>query len=291
MSDTPDTADTTPATSDNASAATSDDASLPLQPPVLVERDGAVATVRLNRPEAMNSLDIATKDALVTALTDVAEDQTVRCVVLTGSGRAFCVGQDLREHITFLQRDDPALWDTVAKHYNPIVELLATMDKPVVAAVNGVAAGAGAGFALAADFRVLVDTAGFNLAFAGIALSCDSGTSWSLQRIVGPARAKELLLLPRTVPADECLALGLVTRVVPVEEFDAAVRELATKLAAGPTLAYGSIRRAVAFSAGHGLTESLAQEGEYMTLTGGTADHRAAVAAFLAKEKPVFTGE
>lgn len=290
-----DTADTTPATSnkasDNTSDSTSGDATLPRQSPVLVDRDGAVATVRLNRAEAMNSLDIATKDALVTALTDVAEDPTVRCVVLTGSGRAFCVGQDLREHITFLQRDDPALWDTVAKHYNPIVELLATMDKPVIAAVNGVAAGAGAGFALAADFRVLVDTAGFNLAFAGIALSCDSGTSWSLQRIVGPAKAKELLLLPRTVPADECLALGLVTKVVPVEEFEAEVRELATTLAAGPTLAYGSIRRAVAFSAGHGLTESLAQEGEYMTLTGGTADHRAAVAAFLAKEKPVFTGE
>jgi 2-(1,2-epoxy-1,2-dihydrophenyl)acetyl-CoA isomerase len=261
------------------------------QSPVLVEREGAVATVRLNRPDAMNALDVATKDALVTALTTVAEDPTVRCVVLTGSGRAFCVGQDLREHVTFLQNDDPSLWDTVARHYNPVVELLATMNKPVIAAVNGVAAGAGAGFALAADFRVLVDTAGFNLAFAGIALSCDSGTSWSLQRIVGPAKAKELLLLPRTVPAEECLALGLVTKVVSAQELEATVRDLATTLAAGPTLAYGSIRRAVAFSAGHGLSESLAQEGDYMTLTGGTADHRAAVAAFLAKEKPVFTGE
>lgn len=258
---------------------------------VLVERDGAVATVRLNRPDAMNSLDIATKDALVSALSDVAEDPTVRCVVLTGSGRAFCVGQDLREHVTLLQNDDPSLWDTVARHYNPVVELLATMNKPVVAAINGVAAGAGAGFALAADFRIMVETAGFNLAFAGIALSCDSGTSWSLQRIVGPARAKELLLLPRTVPAQECLSLGLVTKVVAADELDAAVRELATTLAAGPTLAYGSIRRAVAFSSGHGLSESLANEGDYMTLTGGTSDHRAAVAAFLAKEKPVFTGE
>jgi 2-(1,2-epoxy-1,2-dihydrophenyl)acetyl-CoA isomerase len=259
--------------------------------PVLVEREGAVATVRLNRPEAMNSLDVATKDALLAALTEVAEDPAVRCVVLTGSGRAFCVGQDLREHIPFLQRDDPSLWDTVAKHYTPIVELLATMNKPVIAAVNGIAAGAVAGFALAAHFRVLVDTAGFNLAFAGIALSCDSGTSWSLQRIVGPARAKELLLLPRTVPAGECLSLGLVTRVVPADELDATVRELASTLAAGPTLAYGSIRRAVAFSAGHALSESLATEGDYMTLTGASADHHAAVAAFLAKEKPVFTGE
>jgi 2-(1,2-epoxy-1,2-dihydrophenyl)acetyl-CoA isomerase len=165
------------------------------------------------------------------------------------------------------------------------------MPKPVVAAVNGVAAGAGASLAFACDFRVLADTAGFNLAFAGIALSCDSGSSWSLQRMVGPAKAKELLLLPRTVPADECLSLGLVTQVVAADELDAAVHQLATTLAAGPTLAYGSIRRAVAFSSGHGLSESLANEGDYMTLTGATSDHRAAVAAFLAKEKPVFTGE
>ena len=260
------------------------------QDPVVVERAGAVATVRLNRPDAMNSLDTPTKEALLAALTEVADDPQVRCVVLTGTGRAFCVGQDLREHIGLLHSGDPSLWETVPRHYNPVVELLATMNKPVVAAVNGVAAGAGAAFALAADFRVMVEGAGFNLAFAGIALSCDSGSSWSLQRLVGPARAKELLLLPRTVPADECLSLGLVTRVVATEDLDASVRELATTLAAGPTLAYGAIRNAVAFSAGHALTESLEREGEYMALTGASADHKAAVAAFLAKEKPTFTG-
>jgi 2-(1,2-epoxy-1,2-dihydrophenyl)acetyl-CoA isomerase len=258
--------------------------------PVLVERDGAVATVRLNRPDAMNSLSIATKEALLRALTDVAQDPGVRCVVLTGSGRAFCVGQDLKEHVGLLEADDPSLWETVPQHYNPVVELLATMDKPVVAAVNGVAAGAGAAFAMAADFRVMVDTAGLNLAFAGIALSCDSGSSWWLPRLVGPARAKELLLLPRTVPADECLSLGLVTRVVPAAELDATVRELAQRLAAGPTVAYGSIRRAVAFSVGHGLTESLAHEAELMARTGASEDHRAAVDAFLAKEPPRFSG-
>ena len=263
----------------------------PLHEPVVVEREGAVATVRLSRPEAMNSLDTPTKEALLAALTDVAGDPEVRCVVLTGSGRAFCVGQDLKEHIRLQQDDDASLWETVPKHYNPIVELLTTMNKPVVAAVNGVAAGAGAAFAMAADFRVMVDTAGFNLAFAGIALSCDSGSSWTLQRLVGPARAKELLLLPRTVPAEECLSLGLVTRVVAADELDAAVRELATTLASGPTLAYGSIRQAVAFAAGHGLTESLEREGRYMALTGASSDHKVAVAAFLAKEKPVFTGE
>jgi 2-(1,2-epoxy-1,2-dihydrophenyl)acetyl-CoA isomerase len=258
--------------------------------PVVVEREGAVATVRFNRPEAMNALDIATKEALLAALTDVTEDPSVRCVVLTGSGRAFCVGQDLREHVGLLQRDDPSLWETVPRHYNPVVELLATMNKPVVAALNGVAAGAGAAFAMAADFRIMVDTAGINLAFAGIALSCDSGSSWWLPRLVGPAKAKELLLLPRTVPASECLDLGLVTKVVAADELAGTVRELATTLADGPTLAYGSIRRAVAFSSGHDLSASLAQEGEYMALTGASEDHHAAVAAFLAKERPEFTG-
>src|SRR5689334_21629633 len=153
------------------------DTPAPGQPPVLLERSGAVATVRFNRPEAMNALDVATKEALLAALTEVAEDPQVRCVVLTGSGRAFCVGQDLREHVTLLQSDDASLWETVPAHYNPVAELLATMDKPVVAALNGVAAGAGAAFEMEADIRVMVDTAGFNLAFAGIALSCDSGSS------------------------------------------------------------------------------------------------------------------
>jgi 2-(1,2-epoxy-1,2-dihydrophenyl)acetyl-CoA isomerase len=258
--------------------------------PVVVERGGGVATVRFNRPEAMNALSIATKEALLAALTQVAEDPQVRCVVLTGTGRAFCVGQDLREHVGLLQASDPSLWETVPRHYNPVAHLLATMNKPVVAAINGVAAGAGAAFAMAADLRIMVDTAGMNLAFAGIALSADSGSSWWLPRLVGPARAKELLLLPRTVPAAECLELGLVTRVTPAEDFDDAVRELATTLAAGPTLAYGAIRRAVAFSAGHDLSASLAQEGEYMALTGASEDHHAAVEAFLAKSRPEFTG-
>jgi 2-(1,2-epoxy-1,2-dihydrophenyl)acetyl-CoA isomerase len=270
---------------------TSPSAPTATQAPVVVERDGGVATVRLNRPEAMNSLDVATKEALLAALTEVADDATVRCVVLTGSGRAFCVGQDLREHVGLLQRDDPSLWETVPRHYNPVVELLATMNKPVVAALNGVAAGAGAAFAMAADVRIMVDTAGINLAFAGIALSCDSGSSWWLPRIVGPARAKELLLLPRTVPAAECLELGLVTRTVAAEDFEAAVADVAQTFAKGPTLAYGSIRRAVAFSSGHDLHASLAHEAELMALTGASSDHHAAVAAFLAKEAPTFTGE
>lgn len=259
--------------------------------PVLLARDGGVATLTINRPDAMNALDTAVKEALLTAATDVAGDPDVRCVVLRGSGdRAFCVGQDLKEHVEGLRRGDASLGTTVTDHYNPLVTTLMTMDKPFVAAVNGVAAGAGASLALAADLRVMVDRGGINLAFAGIALSCDTGSSWNLTRLVGPARAKELLLLPRTIPAAECLEMGLVTRVVAADAFEDEVATLAATLAAGPTLAYGAIRRAVTFSAGHALEESLEHEASLMSLTGASADHRAAVDAFLAKEKPAFRG-
>lgn len=257
---------------------------------VLLQLSEGVATVTLNRPGAMNSLDRATKDLLLWTLQQVAEDPAVRCVVLTGTGRAFCVGQDLREHTALLSSRDDSLWSTVPEHYNPIVELLSTMNKPVIAAINGVAAGAGASFAFAADLRIMVDTAGFNLAFAGIALSCDSGMSWTLPRLIGTARAKDLLMFPRTVPAAEALELGMVNRVVSADELPAVVGELARSLAAGPTLAYGAIRRSVAFAAGHPLSESLAQEAEQMALTGGSQDHASAVAAFIAKERPTFQG-
>lgn len=258
---------------------------------VLLDVSDSIATITLNRPDAMNGLDVATKDLLVEAVQSVAADPAVRCVVLTGNGRAFCVGQDLKEHLAGLKGDtDVPLSDTVEKHYNPIVHAIATMPKPVIAAVNGVAAGAGASLAFAADFRILVDSAGYNTSFAGVALSCDTGASWTLPRLVGRAKAMELLYFPRTISAQEALELGLATQVVSAEELSSTVQELAVRLAAGPTVAFGSIRQAVAYSASHPLEESLAFEAEKMALTGGTADHLAAVDAFVAKEKPVFNG-
>ena len=258
--------------------------------PLDLEIADGIAWVRLNRPEAMNSLNTELKDALVEGLRSVAADPSVRCVVLTGSGRAFCVGQDLKEHVQSLGNPDASLGSTVTEHYNPIVTLLATMDKPVVAALGGVAAGAGLSFALACDFRIAVDTAGLNTSFAGIALSCDSGASWSLPRLVGTGRAKELLMFPRTVPAAEALELGLLTKVVSAAEFDDEVHAFARALADGPTLAFGAIKRAVAVSAGASLADALAHEAQLMAATGQTDDHRIAVEAFLAKEKPAYTG-
>jgi 2-(1,2-epoxy-1,2-dihydrophenyl)acetyl-CoA isomerase len=259
--------------------------------PVLVDHAEGVTTITLNRPDAMNSLDVATKEALLAAVTAAADDPGVRCVVLTGTGRGFCVGQDLKEHIEILNSSSSdSLFRTVDEHYNPIVTAIATMPKPVVAAVNGVAAGAGASLAFACDLRILADTAGFNLAFAGVALSCDTGASYHLQRLVGRARAIELLYFPRTLKADESLGLGLATQVVPGDELESTVSEVAARLAAGPTVAFGAMRRSVAYAAGHSLEDSLAYESEMMQLTGATEDHRAAVAAYVAKEKPTFSG-
>lgn len=250
-----------------------------------------VATITLQRPDGMNSLTLATKIALRDSLHQAAADNAVRAVVLTGTGRAFCVGQDLREHVAGLTGEqDLGGSTTVVDHYNPIATAIATMPKPVVAAVNGIAAGAGASIAFASDFRVLKRSAGFNTAFAGIAFSCDTGASWTLPRLVGQGRAMDLLLRPRTVPADEALAMGLATSVVDDDEFDAAVATLASELAQGPTLAYGAIKRAVAFSAIHDLPSSLEHEGQKMAITGASSDHQVAVEAFLAKTKPVFTG-
>ena len=259
--------------------------------PVLLDLSDGIATITLNRPDAMNSLDVATKVMLLDVLRQVADDPAARCVVLTGTGRAFCTGQDLKEHISILRSESSeSLFRTVDEHYNPIVTTLAGMAKPVIAAVNGVAAGAGASLAFACDLRILADTAGFNLAFANVALSCDTGASYHLQQLVGRARALELLYFPRTLRAEESAELGLATKVVPADELAAEVRALAERLAAGPTVALGAMRQSVAYASGHSFEEALAFESSMMQKTGATEDHGAAVAAFVAKEKPAFKG-
>jgi 2-(1,2-epoxy-1,2-dihydrophenyl)acetyl-CoA isomerase len=253
-----------------------------------------VATVTLNRPEALNALNRDLKVRLRDVLIAAARDDEVRAVVLTGSGRAFCVGQDLVEHGHDLERGGSSgpgtVWATVADHYVPIATALATMPKPVVAAVNGVAAGAGAAFALACDFRILATSAGFNMAFSSIGLAADSGLSWTLPRMVGMAKAKELLLTPRSITAAEAHELGLATQVVDGDAVLTTAVELAVRLAEGPTVAYGAIRRSLAFSAGHGFDESLQFEADMMAMAGATDDHRDAVRSFAAKQPPTFHG-
>jgi len=257
---------------------------------VLYDLSDGVATLTLNRPDAMNSLDEATKVALRDAVLRAAADPAVRAVLLTGTGRAFCAGQDLKAHIKQLETGPEATFATVREHYNPLVTALATMAKPVVAAVNGVAAGAGAAIAWACDFRIMADTAGFNTAFAGVALTADSGASWTLPRLVGHARAVDLLMLPRTVKAAEALELGLAHRVVPADELAAAALELARALAQGPTVALAALKESVAYGASHSLVETLAKEDELQMRAGSAQDHRIAVEAFVRKAKPTYLG-
>ncbi|MFF9621613.1 enoyl-CoA hydratase/isomerase family protein [Streptomyces griseosporeus] len=262
---------------------------------VLYEVSDGLATITLNRPEAMNALNIATKVALREAAESAAADSAVRAVLLTAAGeRAFCVGQDLKEHIGLLASDRETgsgqTMSTVKEHYNPIALALAGAAKPVVAAVNGVAAGAGFGFALAADYRIVADTAKFNTSFAGVALTADSGISWTLPRVVGPGRAADLLLFPRNISAQEALELGIANRIVPAAELRAEAEKVARQLAAGPTVAYAAIKESMAFGMTHSLAETLEKEDELQTRAGASEDHTIAVQAFVNKEKPKYLG-
>ena len=262
---------------------------------VLYEVSDGLATIKLNRPEAMNALNIATKVALRDAVQEAAADDAVRAVLLTAAGeRAFCVGQDLKEHVGLLAQDRETgsghTMSTVREHYNPIVRALAGMPKPVVAGVNGVAAGAGFGLALVADYRIVADTAAFNTSFAGVALTADSGMSWTLPRVVGPGRAADLLLFPRSVTAQEAYELGIANRLVPAGELRAEAEKVARALAEGPTVAYAAIKEATAYGLTHSLDETLDKEDELQTRAGSSDDHMIAVQAFVNKEKPKYLG-
>ncbi|MEU8954332.1 enoyl-CoA hydratase-related protein [Streptomyces sp. NPDC048518] len=261
---------------------------------VLYEVSDGLATITINRPEAMNAMNTEAKVALREAARSAAADQAVRAVLLTANGRAFCVGQDLKEHIGSLTADREAgtgeTMSTVREHYNPIVRALTGMPKPVVAGVNGAAAGAGLGFALAADYRVVADTAKFNTSFAGVALTADSGVSWTLPRLIGPARAADLLLFPRNISAQEAYELGIVNKIVPAADLAAEAAQVARALADGPTLAYAALKESLAYAAGHTLDEALDKEDELQARAGASEDHTIAVQAFIAKEKPTYLG-
>jgi len=257
---------------------------------LLVDRTGAVVTLTMNRPDAMNAMNVDLKVALRDTLAALETDRSCRAIVLAGAGRAFCVGQDLREHAEILASGSTEL-DTVRTHYNPIAQRLASMPKPVVAAVRGTAAGAGASLALLADFRIGGPKTTLLMAFANVGLAGDSGVSWSLPRIVGHARALELLLLAEPVRAPAAFDMGLLSRLVEDdEEVLPAAQELAARLAAGPTVAYGAIKRELSVGDAGTLSDALAAEAQAQAICGATADHRNAVTAFVAKQKPAFEG-
>ena len=291
--------------------------------------DGAVATITLNRPQARNALTAELKNELLAALRQAASSQQVRAVLITGAGQAFCAGQDLREHAELLEAatadaapqdanpaagapppgapaahvpagaasavgpppaDTPAPLDTVREHYNPLVLAIRSMPKPVIAAVNGVAAGAGAGLAFACDIRIAAQGASFLMAFARVGLAADTGVSWTLPRLAGAGLAAELLMLAEPIRAPRALELGLVSQVVEDADLPVTARALGARLAAGPTAAYAGIKEQLNFAAGHSLAEALDKEAEVQSLLGRTADHQAATLAFTRKQEPRFLG-
>jgi 2-(1,2-epoxy-1,2-dihydrophenyl)acetyl-CoA isomerase len=250
-----------------------------------VEVDGPVATLTLDRPAALNSLTVPVKVALREALEGLAANHSVRAVILTGAGRAFCAGQDLAER----EEPDAAPLDVeLRERYNPIIRALRSMGQPVIAAVNGVAAGAGASLAFACDIRIAAEEARFVLAFGRIGLVPDSGATWFLPRLVGPAKAAELALVGDTVDAAEALRIGLVSQVVPADRLPAEARALADRVAEGAPLALALTKEALQRSATITLDDALDGEAKLQGIAGASADHAEGLAAFREKRAPRF---
>jgi 2-(1,2-epoxy-1,2-dihydrophenyl)acetyl-CoA isomerase len=255
---------------------------------ILFEKRNGVGIITLNRPDVLNSFNKAMAMAMQEKLDDCAEDDEVRCILIQASGRAFCAGQDLQEAIS---SDGPTLRSIVKDHYNPIIIKIRGIEKPVVAAVNGVAAGAGANIALACDFTIATESASFIQAFSKIGLIPDSGGTFTLPRLVGMQRATALMMLGDKVSATEAESMGMIYKAVADADFAATVEQLTTKLAAMPTYGLGLTKRALNLSLSNELGQQLDVEEELQNKAGQSHDYKEGVNAFLEKRKPNFTGK
>ena len=253
-----------------------------LEHPLLYTRAGAVATLTLNRPDKLNAIDEALHAALGDAIADAA-DSAIRAVVITGAGRGFCVGQDLADLPVGLD-----VGEFVRRTYNRNIRALRTLEKPLISAVNGAAAGAGVSLAMAADVRLAATTARFVPAFINIALVPDSGASYFLSRILGPARALEWLASGRTLEAEEALRWGMVSEVVEPDALADRAAALAAEWAAKPRGAFAMHRRLLDAAASSTLDEQLEREASMQAIAGGSADFAEGVAAFREKRPAKF---
>lgn len=254
---------------------------------VLHWREGAVAHIRFNRPQALNAIDAAMAQAFLRSCEQIASDPQVRVVWLTASGRAFMAGGD----IAAMDANPEAVADDLIAGMHGALRILARIDAPVVASVQGAVAGGGLGLVLGgADLIVAAEGTKFGVAYPLIGASCDCSTSWSLPRIVGLHKALELALLGDTVEAGEALQLGLCNRVVPADQLESASAAIVNRLAAGPTRAYGRLRRLVRDSLATGFDQQLDDEAAGFRECTATGDFKEGVAAFMAKRKPAFQG-
>lgn len=256
------------------------------EPTVIASAAGAVTTVTMNRPASLNSMTATMAAELLAALDRAAADRSVRCVVLTGAGRGFCAGQDLAELSAGPQ--PPDLGALLAASYRPLVARIRSMPVPLVAAVNGVAAGAGASLALACDIVVAAESASFIQAFARIGLIPDAGGTWLLPRLVGRARACGLAMLGDPLGAGEAERIGLIWRCASDDEFDGDVAALAARLASMPTAAMVAIRESLDATAALDLLAAFDVEAEWQSRLGAAHDHREGVTAFVEKRTPRF---
>lgn len=250
--------------------------------------EGGAATITLNRPEVYNALNDEITFELQDAFKAVAKDDTVRTIVLTGEGKAFCSGQDLKSSASQKNR---SFHDSLHKRYNPIIRAMRNLPKPIVCRLNGVAAGAGCSIALACDIIVAAEEATLIEVFVNIGLVPDSGSSWFLPRLVGNAKAFELCALGNKVKASDALQLGLVNKVVPMELLDKTVMEYVSYFATAPTKAIGLIKKMLQKSATSSLDEMLDYEAYCQEIAGRSDDHKEGVIAFTEKRKPNFTGK
>ena len=258
---------------------------------ILVEKKDQITRVTLNRPAALNSFNDKMGEEFYTALKEAERDEGTRCLIITGAGRAFSAGEDvsgLKERYGGDSR--PSLGDHLRKKYHPMILRIRNMEKPVIARINGIAAGSGASIALACDIRIASEEAGLKQAFIGVGLVPDSGSSYFLTRTLGLGRALELIMTGRTLGAKEAENLGLVNQTVPGTELDNVVNSVAEKLANGPTKALGLSKRVVNQVSRLELPDALEYEAQNQDIAGKTKDHLEAVRAFLEKRQPKFSG-